>query len=81
MTFVGWLAVCGPLAAGILGFGVGFGMGVRQRADEVGQLRSELSKLAGQVATARRDVEALAAAPLSRAQSGRVLDLVTPGAS
>lgn len=81
MTAVAWIAVCGPLVAGIVGFAVGLWQGVRVRGQEVGEMRYRLGELERAVSTARAQAEALAAAPLSRAQSGRVLDLVTPSAA
>ncbi len=78
MTAVAWIAVLGPFGGVAVGILVGFFMGKLSNADELGSMRERLEVISGQLVAARRQSGALAAAPPSRRESGRVLDLVTP---
>lgn len=78
MTALGWLAVLGPIVGVAIGLGFGFGMGVAHNAEEVGQLGERCEALERQVEEARAQIRAASAAPPSRRESGRVLDLVAP---
>ena len=82
MTGVAWLAVLGPVAAGACGILVGFFMGKASNAEEIGEIGERCATLEAQLRTARGSLGSLAAAPPTRRESRRVLDLVTgPGAA
>lgn len=81
MTWLGWLAILGPIVGGCIGVGLGYVMGATSHADEVGELKARIEQANEGIAAARGQLNALAAAPPTRGQSARVLDLVSPGGS
>lgn len=78
MTWVAWTAIVGPVASAALGILVGYFLGKLSNADDLGELRERIRTLEQDLATATAQRQVLAAAPPSRRESGRVLDLVTP---
>jgi hypothetical protein len=82
MTVLAWAAVLGPIGAAATGILVGYFIGKLSNAEEIGELGERCANLEQQLRTARGSLASLAAAPPSRRESGRVLDLVTgPGAA
>lgn len=78
MTAVAWIAVLGPFGGVAVGILVGFFMGKASNADEIGEQRERVDGLAAQLKATRAQLEAATAAPPSRRESARVLDLVSP---
>lgn len=81
MTPIAWIAILGPIIAMACGIGIGFFMGVAHNAEEVGSMREQIGQLTRQLAMYRERLLAQAAAPPTRRESARVLDLVTPSAN
>lgn len=76
MTVVGWIAVLGPILAGLASFGIGLAVGVRFNAAELGELGERCKQLGADCEALRAQVLASRAAPPTRGESRRVLDLV-----
>lgn len=78
MTGLAWLAVLGPVAGVAMGIVVGFFMGKASNAEEIGTIGERCAGLEAQLRAMHGSLGSLAAAPPTRRESRRVLDLVTP---
>jgi hypothetical protein len=78
VTTLAWIAVAGPIVGLACGIAVGYFAGKAASADDLGAMGERVDALKQILAATRAELEALAAAPPTRRESARVLDMVAP---
>lgn len=76
MTWLAWVAVSGPCVGLVVGLAWGWALGRTSAAEEVGKLKGAIQDAQAKLDSTRAEILALAAAPPTRSESVRVLELV-----